>query len=225
MTDDDGDDGTPMNDVVMIAALGFIILFIAAFLQIRPPMKTDASVKLQAEFVLSMTWPDGAYDDIDLWLMLPDGKKVFFRNQDVEYVTLDRDDLGAANDYYTDAEGKRQVVQINREMMTIRAIVPGRYVVAAHVYGVRFQGGNTETEKNLSASQKLPYQAHLEVTKLNPRIVEVLRASAALSEKGQEVVFAAFEVDADGNAHSIELNPSQYQIVDLVPTFEQGAIR
>lgn len=205
-------------DTVLIVALGFILLFLAAWLQIRPPTEPAKSVSLRAEFVLTMTWPDGAFDDIDLWLMLPDGKKVFFRQQDVEYVTLDRDDLGAMKDFYTDGNGKRQLAVVNREMMTIRAIVPGRYVVAAHVYAVNATATDyADPGKQWRTEVPLPYAASLEVTKLNPRVSEILKAKVQLAERGQEAVFAAFEVDAEGNVKAVELNPSQYKVVDLVP--------
>lgn len=222
MTDDD-DDGTPLNDVVMIAALGFIILFIAAFLQIRPPTKTDATIKPRAEILLAMNWPDGALDDIDMWVMLPDGRKVNFRNRDVDYITLERDDLGAISDFYTDGAGERKLTLINREVMTIRAIVPGRYVVSAHVYTTHSQITDAMADgKTWPANPPLPYQVTLEVIKLNPRFAEVAKSTVHLTERGQEAVFVAFDLDAEGNVTQFELNPTQYQIVDLVPLGSSG---
>jgi len=214
------DSGLSFLDMLFIYLLAFAMLLLLALLLIRPPTPNDASVKLRAEFVLTMAWPDGALDDIDMWVMLPDGRKVHFRNRDIEFATLDRDDLGAVNDFYTDADGKRQLALINREMVTIRAIVPGRYVVAAHVYAEHALGTDPVSGKIWPAAPALPYEATLEVTKLNPRASQVLRSKVQLAERGQEAVFAAFEVDADGNVENIELNPSQYKIVDLVPLFD-----
>lgn len=213
------DNSLSFLDMLFNYLLAFAMLLLIALLLIRPPT-TDGAVKFRAEFVLTMTWPDGAFDDIDMWLMLPDGRKVFFRSKDVDYVTLDRDDLGAVADFYTDADGKRQLTMINREMMTIRALVPGRYVIAAHVYAARskqFDYGSPGRE--WQSDTPLPYAAKLEVVKLNPRVTDVLRASVLLTAQGQEAVFAAFDVDHEGNATNVELNPSQYQIVDLVPQF------
>lgn len=215
----DYDSGLSFTDMLFNYLLAFGFLLAIALMLIRPPTEPAKSVSLRAEFVLTMTWPDGAFDDIDLWLMLPDGKKVFFRQQDVEYVTLDRDDLGALKDFYTDGNGKRQLALMNREMMTIRAIVPGRYVVAAHVYAANETATDyADPSKQWRTEVPLPYAASLEVTKLNPRVSEILKAKVQLAERGQEVVFAAFEVDAEGNVKAVELNPSQYKIVDLVPT-------
>lgn len=205
-------------DMVLIVALGFILLFLAALLQVRPPTEADKAVKLRAEFVLTMTWPDGAFDDIDLWLMLPSGEKVFFRRKEAEYVTLDRDDLGA--DFYTDGDGRRQLEPGNREMLTIRALVPGRYVASAHVFAQREV--HTDLDKQWAATAPLPYAATLEVVKLNPRLTPVLKAQVQLTERGQEAVFAAFDVDAEGNVTAVQLTPPQYKIVDLAPVAEEA---
>ena len=212
------DNGMAFLDMLFNYLLAFATLFLIALLLAQPNKAADAAVKLRAEFVLTLTWPDGALDDIDLWLMLPDGRRVNFRNKDATIATLDRDDLGALNDIYTDADGKRQLTRINREMITIRAIVPGRYVAAAHVYAARPQlqdGG----DPNLiwRGEPALPYPATLEVMKLNPHAETFIRASAQLREQAQEAPLAAFEVDADGNVSNIELNPAQYQIVELAP--------
>jgi hypothetical protein len=213
------DNGIAFLDLLFNQLLSFALLFLLALLLVKPPTTSDASVKLRAEFVMTMTWPDGALDDIDMWVQLPDGRKVNFRNKDVDYVTLDRDDLGALNDFYT-VDGRRELTMMNREMATIRAIVPGRYIVAAHVYAVRDKVEDPADRARVwLPAPPLPYAATLEVMKLNPRSTEVLRSTVQVAERGQEAVFAAFDVDADGNVTNVELNPSQYQIVDLVPTF------
>lgn len=220
------DSGLSFLDMLFIYLLAFAMLLVLALFLIRPPTQEQKDIKLRAEFVLTMTWPDGALDDIDLWVMLPDGRKVNYRNKDVDYVTLDRDDLGALTDFYTDANGQRELTRINREMLTIRAIVPGRYVVAAHVYavhaGLRDQ---QDPSKEWAPDPALPYEARLEVVKLNPRAQEVIRSTVQLQERAQEAVFAAFEVDAAGNVVNIELNPAQYKIVDLIPLFGTEVVR
>lgn len=212
------DNSLSFLDMLFNYLLAFAMLLLIALLLIRPPT-TDGAVKLRAEFVLTMTWPDGALDDIDMWVMLPDGRKVNFRAKEVDFVTLDRDDLGALNDFYTDGNGVRQLTMINREVVTIRALVPGRYIVAAHVYATRDTVKDPIGGASWAPSPPLPYPVTLEVQKLNPRTSEVLRATVQVAERGQEAVFAAFDVDAEGNATNVELNPSQYQIVDLVPQF------
>lgn len=208
------DNGIAFLDMLFNYLLAFAMLFMLALMLIRPPTPTDAAVKLRAEFVLTMTWPDAAFDDIDMWLMMPDGRKVNYINRDVDFVTLDRDDRGAKNDFYTDGAGQRQLTKMNREIITIRAIVPGRYIVAAHVYAVQKEVID-DSGKTWLADTQLPYPALLEIIKLNPRVIEVLKSTVMLSESGQEVVFAAFDVDAAGNVTMVELNPTKYKIVEF----------
>lgn len=212
------DNGLSFNDMLFNYLLAFGMLLLVALLLIRPPTTTDATVKPRAEILLTMNWPDGALDDIDMWVMLPDGRKVNFRNREVDFITLERDDLGAVNDFYTDGSGERRLTPINREVMTIRAIVPGRYVVSAHVYAAHSQITDSfDNGKTWPADPPLPYPVTLEVIKLNPRFTEVAKSTVQLTERGQEAVFVAFDVDAEGNITQFELNPSQYQIVELTP--------
>lgn len=205
-------------DLLFNQLLAFAMLLLIAMLLIRPPT-TDGAVKLRAEILLAMDWPEQALDDIDLWLMLPDGRKVHFRNKEVDFATLERDDLGALNDFYTDGNGVRQLTPVNREVITLRAIVPGRYIVAAHVYARRDTVRDPVSGASWAPAPPLPYPATLEILKLNPRLLQVAKVSVQLAERGQEAVFVAFEVDADGGVTNVELNPTQYQIVDLVPQF------
>lgn len=217
------DNGVAFLDMLFNYLLAFAMLFLLAYLMMRPPTKTDATIKPRAEILLAMNWPDGALDDIDMWVMLPDGRKVNFRNKDVDYITLERDDLGAISDFYTDGNGERKLTPINREVMTLRAIVPGRYVVSAHVYTTHSQITDAMADgKTWPANPPLPYPVTLEVIKLNPRFTEVAKSTVHLTERGQEAVFVVFDLDAEGNVTQLEPNPTQYQIVDLVPLGSSG---
>jgi hypothetical protein len=50
---------------------------------------------------------------------------------------LDKDDLGYVNDIVYNANGKITRVNINREVVTIRGIIPGEYLINAHYYSSR----------------------------------------------------------------------------------------
>jgi hypothetical protein len=185
--------------------IAFAFLFIVAFMMIRPAAVSDTNVKAKAEFMLTMTWPDEAFDDIDMWIMLPSGKKVFYNHKEEEYALLDRDDLGAHGDTYKldplDADSKKGLIKQNREVITLRAIVPGRYVVAAHVFATYSEVDGFKTEL------PLPYEAKLEVIKINPRVTTVATSKVLLEKKAQHATFLAFTIDADGQVTNIEQNP------------------
>jgi hypothetical protein len=202
-------------DFLFNYTIAFSFLFIVAFMMIRPQSNSEAQVKAKAEFILTMTWPDEAFDDIDLWLQLPSGEKVWYNHKNAEFATLDRDDLGAPGDLYRlhpsdPTDLRKGLIKLNREVITLRAIVPGRYVAAAHVYNVH------DTVNEFTTKQKLPYDAKLEIQKINPRVMTVANSVVSLQRVGQSSSFVAFTIDENGDVTSIEQNPND-SIIELKP--------
>ena len=184
---------TAFLDLLLNTALAFACLFVLAFVHMRPPTQTAKAVEPKAEFVLEMTWPDGSLDDIDLWLMLPDGQKVGFNRKDIGLATLDRDDRGGYGDAYL-AGSERRLIRTNREVIAVRGIAPGRYIVNAHYYA-KF----TEDVIGFADEWKLPsLPVKVKLTQLNPRIVEVGANEVTLSTVGEQATVFAFDVDDKG---------------------------
>jgi hypothetical protein len=179
---------TAFLDLLFNTLLVFVVLFSLAFTQMRPPAH-DQAIEPKAELVLEMTWPDGSLDDVDMWLLLPDGRKVGFNRKDVGVATLDRDDRGAYGDIYWDGQ-ERKLIRSNREVIAVRGILPGRYVVNAHYYG-RFTQEYTGFQDEW-ARPDVPVKVKL--TKINPRVQEVGVHEATLFAVGQQVTVFAFEV-------------------------------
>jgi hypothetical protein len=184
---------TAFLDLLFNALLLFVFLFALAFLHMRPT-QPGKSIEAKAEFMLEMVWPDGNLDDIDLWLLLPDGQKVGFNRKDVGLATLDRDDRGAYGDTYWDGT-ERKLIRTNREVVAVRAIAPGRYVVNAHYYA-RFTEEFTGF-KDEWARPDVPVKVKL--TKMNPRITEVGSGEVTLFGVGQQATVFDFQVDSEGN--------------------------
>lgn len=185
--------------------LAFAFLFIIAFMMIRPPTQTEANTKLKAEIVLNMTWPDASLDDIDMWLLLPNGQKVWFMHKEEEYATLDRDDRGGHGDTFrknpADPQSEKGLIRVNKETIVIRALVPGRYVVAGHVFATY---ADVDGFKNENA---LPFEVKLEAIKLNPRATTFSNSTIVLEKQAQQKAFLAFTVKEDGSVEDIEQNP------------------
>ena len=183
---------TAFIDVLFSMLIAVFCLFVVAFASINPRSQ-DKSIEQKAELVLEMTWPDGSLDDVDLWVLLPDGQKVGFNRKDPGVATLDRDDRGAYGDTYWDGT-ERKIIRVNREVVAIRANMPGRYVVNAHYYAhfsEEFSGFKDE-----GARSHIPVKAKL--TKLNPRITEIGAAEETLFAVGQQATLFDFQVDAAG---------------------------
>ena len=181
------DPGTGFTDLLFNALLGFVVMFLLAFLLINPIAQSGA-IDPKAEFVITLAWPDGRTDDVDLYVEDPAGKLVWFREREAGLMHLDRDDLGARNDTI-EVGGQRLVNPLNQEIVTLRGIQPGEYVVNAHLY----RRGETSD----------PVSATLQVEKLNPRVELVFVGKVELKRQGEERTLVRFRLGADGAVREI----------------------
>ena len=124
--------GLGFTDLLFNALLGFVVMFVLAFLLINPIAKSGA-IDPKAEFLITLTWPDGLREDVDLYVEDPAGRLVWFRSREAGLMHLDRDDLGERNDVI-EVAGRRVLNPLNLEIVSIRGILPGEYVVNLHLY-------------------------------------------------------------------------------------------
>lgn len=185
-------------DLLLLMVSMFSSMYIITLLQVNPPAKKN-SIELKAELVITMTWPGKAIDDLDLHLMQPDGRMINFATRESTYGTLDRDDLGIINDSYTDSSGQH-FIEYNQEVITIRALVPGKYVVNAHVYRQYSRGYLSEPTREIIS---LPYKTKIVLQKLNPVNREIAVAELMLSEVGEQKTAFSFVVDEQGNVVNV----------------------
>lgn len=169
----------------------FAALFIVSVFLINPPVPEKPGVEQKAEFLITLSWPAGNLDDIDLHLLMPDGRMVNFITHQQGYAMLDADDTGI-NDSYTDHDGITHLVRGHQEVITVRAIVPGTYVVNVHVYRV------TEDLYGVTSTPRLPYPVHVTLTKINPRVDVIGSADVVLSHIGEQKTAFAFTVTDSG---------------------------
>lgn len=193
-------------DLLFNTLVGFVFLFILAFVLINPVAK-KSDVEIVAEFIIKITWPTDSVDDIDLWMRDPLGNYAGFKSKDVGLMSLNRDDLGTSNDTVYDPDGKRIVVFRNEELITIRGIVPGEYIVNVHWYGDK----PPITELGQKDYPIVPVETQIE--KINPYNV-VYAKIVNLTIKGQEITVIRFTVDEKGNV--VEFSDLPYSIVQKV---------
>ena len=98
---------------------------------IKPESKKE-DFDRKAEFIIVMEWDDTRKDDIDLYVQDPTGKIVNFRDPRTNFMHLDKDDLGNRNDTIW-IDGKEEVVEINREVVTIRGIIAGEHIISVTI--------------------------------------------------------------------------------------------
>ena len=191
------------TDMLFNILVGFAFLFIVAFLLIKPEAKKE-DFERKAEFVVVMEWNHDAPDDIDLYVQDPTQTKVHFRLPIANFMYLDKDDLGFANDIVKSVDGTIKKVNINREVVTIRGIIPGEYIINAHYYSARDWVNNklkTNTDQHNTRKIKRKEKAltvKIELHKVSPyKILWV--GEKTFVNRGQEETFVRFTVDQAGN--------------------------
>jgi hypothetical protein len=180
-------------DLLFNITIGLAMLFIIAFLLINPIAK-KGDIIVNAEFIITMTWPKDSKDDIDLYLMDPAGNIAYFRDKDNGLMHLDRDDLGDKNDQVSTDAGIISF-ELNEEHLTIRGIVPGEYIVNAHWYSKATYSFKTAEGDTYKPNDEIPVT--IKVEKLNPYAI-VYVDTKVFSKAGEEQTFVRFYVNAEG---------------------------
>ena len=124
---------TSYNDMLFNVLIGFVLLFILAFMLINPITK-KADIPAKAEIMVVLDWDDMSKDDVDLWIkgtgMV---QPLSFQVKNADFWHLDRDDLGESTDV-TYVAGERVMLRYNREVATMRGLMTGDFHINVHMY-------------------------------------------------------------------------------------------
>lgn len=193
---------TGLNDLLFNLLVGFVFLFVVAFLLINPPTKKEDAPK-KAEYLIIIEWEDNANDDIDLWVRDPNGTTVSFTNKTGGLLNLEKDDLGSSNDRWRKPDGTIVTIPINREVITMRGIVPGRYEVAAHVYSMKYALSSNPTGASNTPEVTVTGTITATLVKINP-YGEIYTSIRKYSSKGQAFTLFNFELDENGKVIALD---------------------
>lgn len=210
---------TGLNDLLFNLLVGFVFLFIVAFLLINPPTKKQDAPK-KAEYLIIIEWDEGSPDDVDLWVKDPQSVTVSYRQKEGGLLNLEKDDLGLSNDKWRKADGTIVTIPINREVVTMRGIVPGRYQVAAHIYSRRtraVQDPNGGPPRYVGATDPGTITATL--VKVNP-YGEKYAVQRTYTAQGQ--VFSLFNFELDDEGEVTWIDEQKNRIVYRGSTAVQG---
>ena len=193
------DDGTfvPFTDILFNALLGFAVMLFIAFALIKPDDKTG-NININAELLITVSWPDNSPDDIDTYVRDPQDNIVWYNTLDRGLIHLDRDDRGEYLDQVM-VDGEKVTFPLNQETVTIRGIVPGEYTI--NVYEFLNPSG-------------LTIPVSVKVEKLNPTVKVIYYESMNLTHVGDEKTAIRFTMDADGEISN--LNTIQDSLVEAV---------
>lgn len=180
----------PFTDLLFNALLGFTFLFLVAIMFMNPEAKTGI-IDPKAEYIVTVSWEDNSPDDIDTWVEDPDGAVIWFRNPEAGLLHLDRDDRGMVNDTII-VNGEELSNPLNQEVVTLRGVVTGEYIVNVHYYA-------TETGK--------PANVNVRLVKVNPVLEVIYYGTVHLDQKGDEKTAFRFKIGRDGEILNINFLP------------------
>ena len=183
----------PFTDLLFNTLLGFSLLFFISIIFINPIAKLG-NVNFKAEYIITVTWPDQQPDDIDIWVQDPNLNLLSYRDSDVAWLHLDRDDQGDINDTIM-IDGIETVYPINQEVVTIRGIVSGEYIVNLQYY---------------KSNTGLPVEATVKVEKVNPSLKVVFVDKVTLAREDDELTVVRFNLNARGEVSGISNLPKKF---------------
>ncbi len=190
----------PFTDLLFNALLGFTMLFMVTIMFVNPLAKLGTA-NLKAEYIITLTWPKHVADDIDVWVEDPHGEVVSYLQKDAGWLHLDRDDRGEINDTII-INGEEVIHQINQEVVTLRGIISGEYVVNAYYYDRRSQ---------------FPLEVTLTVDKVNPTLQTVFVDSVVFDKQDVEHTFVRFKLNGKGDILNINQLPKSLIPYNLEP--------
>lgn len=171
----------PFTDLLFNTLLGFTLLFFISIIFMNPIAKLG-NINYKAEYIITVIWPENQPDDIDLWVQDPYHETVSYLRKEAGWLHLDRDDRGDLNDTVM-INGEKVVHPINQEVVTIRGIISGEYIVNLHYYQ--------------SQSQQ-PVKANIKIEKVNPVLRLVFIDQVTLEQVDDEKTVLRFELDGNG---------------------------
>ena len=182
----DDNSGDAFTDLLFNDLLGFAFMFFISFALIQKPVD-EGNIESKAEFIISVEWEDYHPDDVDLIVEDPQGNIVYFQNKEDGLMHLDRDDRGTLADRLI-IDGVNVENPANQEIITIRGIMAGEYIVNLLHYKANFV---------------VPLKTKVKIEKINPRLEIVYFGDHFLTKTGDELTAVRFFLDEKGNVQDL----------------------
>lgn len=175
---------------VLVDQLFNVLLITVALLFLSVIMMRDPKEKAKQfnaandnNILITMRWPTD--NDIDLWLRLPDGRRVGYSSRDKPPAHLDVDVVSWRR--YRDETGEEHAIVPNEEIITIRDVYEGEYTVNVHYFN--------------SGSLKAGDPVEVQITVQDVRAgVIIFTGSKMISTPREETHFVKFSVRKTPNA-------------------------
>lgn len=208
------------TDLLFNLVVGLTCLYFLALLLINPPTEAK-KIDSKAEFIVTMEWPERSNADVDLWVEMPGGDVVGYQQKQKNAVVLERDDIGMATDTHVNRHGDLVFNTINREIITVRAILEGEWTVNIHYFASRPIPENHISgwvdDPPVQHPRRIPVLVEVQVIQLNPTYKIISQKKVLLTFQKEERTLARFVLDDLGDFVKHIDNPK-----DIVPVASRG---
>jgi hypothetical protein len=189
-------------DISMNLLMCFIVLFVLAFVMMRPradEADTRGKLATTSKLVIHMTWDSTSDDDVDLWVKTDSPFSVVgFKGKSSVNMYLDNDSLGKSSNAVLKSDGVASTFG-NNEHMHVKECTNTRVTVNLHYY--RGQSGR-------------PVSARVELIRIDPLGI-VHTSMVELDKPGQERTAMQFRMDEDCNVTEITQVQSNFVMSKL----------
>jgi len=153
---------------------------------VAPTKAKVDGVKPKAEYLIQLDWDINRDVDIDLWVVGPTKKPVFYGSRQVGCAELDRDSLGFSTSMVKLDDGTTVKAKAYIETVSLRCIEPGHWDVGVNRFSDHIGEGGE------------PITAHVEITSLNPTVRTVWAGDVVVKSVGTTVNTVSFDLSSDG---------------------------
>lgn len=186
---------TAYIDLLINLLTGTFVLFILTTLLIAPITKNNEGIKKNADYVITLEWPENIDCDVDMWVRDPKNNVVSYRFTEAGLMYFERDDMGKRRSVY-EMDGKEVVIDPdNKEFVTLRGTFPGEYVVNLHVYSCV----QPNTDKGMPVGSAVDIPVKVEVIRINPSYIVVKHIEMHMDKVWQEKTSIRFVMDDKKN--------------------------
>lgn len=213
------------SDLTLNVLCTIMIAFFLAVLLINPIAKSE-TVRKEANYIATMTWPADINCDIDMYIRGPDGATVSFTHKSNQYMHIERDDTGHGSDSIVNDKNETVLVtKRNEEVWTLRGVMDGDYVFNDHVYNCRAPAGTTWNSADHAANnigRPIDIKVHLKIIRVNPAYLIVFEKYHHLKKVWAEETVVKFTISQEGGRFDADPNP---EFIPLVSSVKGAGIR
>jgi hypothetical protein len=186
---------TAYIDLLINLLTGTVVLFILTTLLIAPITKNNEGIKKNADYIITLEWPEAVDCDVDLWVRDPLNNIVSYKIPESGLMYFERDDMGKRRSVY-DINGEEVVIDPdNKEYITLRGTFPGEYVVNLHLYSCL----NSQSNLGLPVDEPIEVPLVVEVIRINPNLVVEKTIHMKMNFVWQEKTAIRFVMDDQKN--------------------------